>query len=90
MAVAQFTQQFLANLPSVNGIKTLNEFYDKILAQTQPVDRIEFLQKLIDEQADFLPKLIWYNGKDDEKSRSFRANGNQCFKRMEYVEALVW
>lgn len=85
MAVAQFSEQFLANLQT-NGT-TVKEFYD-ILKRTPAVDRIKFLCKTIDEQKD-LPKFNWSNDKDDEKSEQFRKDGNERFVQLEFVEALV-
>lgn len=87
MAVREFTQQFLANIPSIDR-KTVKEFYETLLRQSA-VDRINFLSEAVDKQKDFLPEFNWSNGKNDEKSLHFRNIGNECFVRLEFVEALV-
>lgn len=87
MAVTQFTRQFLESIPLIDN-KTVKDFYDTLL-RTPAAYRINFLSKVIDKQKDFLPKFNWSNGKDDKKSQHFRTVGNECFVRLEFVEALV-
>lgn len=87
MAVTQFTQQFVTNLPTIHRT-TVRDFYDSLL-RTPAADRINFLSEAINRQKAFLPRINWSNGKDDEKSHSFRTVGNECFVRLEFVEALV-
>lgn len=88
MAVAQYTKTMLENIPPLYGI-TLAKFYEEMLEKTPAMDRFKFLATIIDEQCYFLPPINWSNGKSDEKSNEFRWIGNECFKRLEYVEALV-
>lgn len=88
MAAAQFTEIFLANLPSANET-TLPEFYHKLLVQTPAVYRMDFLLECLERQAHVLPQLVWRYSKDDATSQRFREMGNECFVRLEFVEALV-
>lgn len=88
MAVTQYAQQMLANLPSAHG-KTAWQFYETMLRRLPSFQRMEFIFKVIKRQGNSLPTLIWSNGKNDEKSQQFRFTGNECFRRMEFVEALV-
>ncbi|KAG4071370.1 hypothetical protein HA402_004074 [Bradysia odoriphaga] len=89
MAVAQYTQKVLANIPCVNG-KSLMEFYKEMLRKISAMQRFEFIAETINQQSDFLPTIDWSNGKNDEKSQQFRNVGNECFMRYEFVEALKW
>lgn len=87
MALNQFTQQFIANLPMFNQ-QNLKEFYDTLL-RTLPKDRINFISNSIDKQKHVLPTQNWFYGKDDIKSRGYRTRGNECFKNQNLIEALV-
>lgn len=87
MALTQFTQQFIANLPIINE-QTLKDFYVALFRA--PVKyRINFISETINKQKDSLPKIDWCSSKDDIKSQNFRITGNECFVRLEFVEALV-
>ncbi len=87
-SIWQFTHTFVENLPLVNGIK-LKDFYDTLLLRTPVTHRIRFIEDVIATQSEFLPNIIWSHGKDNEKSDHFRSIGNECFVRLEFVEALV-
>lgn len=87
MALEQFTEQFIANLPIINN-RTLKGFYESLF-RTPASDRLHFISKTIDQQKDSLPKFDWHIGKDDIKSQNFRITGNECFVRLEFIEALV-
>lgn len=84
MALAQFTQEFLA----IINKQSPNDFWDT-LHEAAAVNQINFISETLNKQRDFLPKFNWFNSKDDNKSENLRTTGNECFVRMEFVEALV-
>lgn len=87
MALEQFTEKFVANLPITNR-QTLKDFYGTMF-RTPAADRIHFIAETIDQQKGSLPNFEWHHEKDDIKSEHFRTTGNECFVRLEFIEALV-